>query len=148
MTRKIRNGRYLRLSIYVNLIIVKSTTPSMLLHCDVINNIHHLQIKMESSIIFKVLYFPRCLGFCLKFCMGDLHDLINEIYNEKKYSSTIATFSRHSVFVTVSFIILFEFLFDVLYPWLEVWNGPPEAYVFFHFIKGISKLCSVGTFSK
>ena len=60
----------------------------------------------------------------------------------------ITTFLRLSGFVTVSPVILFKFLFNVFFHWLEVWNGSPEAYKFSHFIKGISKLCSVGTFSK
>ena len=34
------------------------------------------------------------------------------------------------------------------FPWLEVYNEDPEAYNLFHFIKSISKLCSVGTFKE
>ena len=45
----------------------------------------------------------------------------------------MTTFSKISVFVTVSLIILFEFVFAVFPPWLEVWNGPPEACKLFSF---------------
>ena len=34
--------------------------------------------------IFKVLYLPQYLRFCMKFCMDNPHDLINEIYKETK----------------------------------------------------------------
>ena len=52
--------------------------------------------------------------------MGDLY-VINEIYNVKNtyLVSTVTNSSKISVFVTVSFIIRFEFLFDVFFkhPW-------------------------------
>ena len=38
-----------------------------------------------------------------------------------------STFSSLSVFVTVSHIILFKFLFNALFLLLYVWNGTPEA---------------------
>ena len=47
--------------------------------------------------------------------MGNPHDLINEIYNEEKYLSTVTTFSKISFFVTGSLIIRFKFLFHVFF---------------------------------
>ena len=58
--------------------------------------------------------------------MGDPHDLINEIYNEKKYSSMVTTFSKISVFVMLSLIILYKFLFDVFSPGLKFGMDPQK----------------------
>ena len=77
------------------------------------------------------------------------NDFVNEIYNEEKYSSTVTTFSKISVFVTVSFIILHKFLFDVFSPWLEVWNGPQKRLNFFPILsKAFQNYVPSGTFSK
>ena len=57
--------------------------------------------------------------------MGDHHDLINEIYlSREKYSFTVTTFSKSSVFVAASLIILFKFLFYVFSPILKFGMDP------------------------
>ena len=88
----------------------------MLLLCDVIGNIQHLptgrsnrQSHLQSALLPTIIQI-----FCMKFCMDDPHDLINHTHDEKKCLATVTTFfSKLSVFVTVSLIILFKFLFDV-----------------------------------
>ena len=87
----------------VKQIIVKSTTQPVLLHCEDIENIHHLPIRRancQSS--SKCSTFNDILRFCVEFRMGDKYDVINEICNEKKYSSMLTTFSKISALVTVS----------------------------------------------
>ena len=48
--------------------------------------------------------------------MGDPHDLINEIYREKKILIYGGYFDENFIFVTVILIILFKYLFDVFSP--------------------------------
>ena len=93
--------------------------------------------------------------------MGDPHGLINEMDNEKKSSSSVITFKKR-LFISSPFplnsLVWPKAVRDNIrlgarqmqwragdggFPWLEVWNGPSEAYKLFNFIKSILKLCSV-----
>ena len=71
--------------IFVKQIIVKSTTQPMLLPCDVIGNIQHLPIRSSNrQSRLQSALLPTIFNVCMKFCVGDPHDLINEMYDEKK----------------------------------------------------------------
>ena len=133
--------------ISVKQIIVKSTTPSILSRCDVIGNIQHLPIRIsDHQSSSKCSTSHDMQDFCLKFCMVDPNDIMNEVYNEKKYSSTVIMLSKILVFVTVHPIVLFKFLFAVFLPCFEVSNGSQETYKLFPFykkcFKKISPSCS------
>ena len=57
-----------------------------------------------------------------------------------------STFSSLSVFVTVSRIILFKFLFNVFSLLLYVWNGTPEASKFSILSKAFQNYASLVPF--
>ena len=78
---------------------VKSTAPLILLHCDVIGNIQHLRIRTWNRESSSKCSTSHGIYYCLKFGMSDPHDLIIEIYDEKKYSSKFTTFLKIPVFV-------------------------------------------------
>ena len=136
-----RNGGGQRLSMIKSMkqIIVKSTSLPILLHCDVIGKIQHLPIRGANrqshlqSVILPTIFKIFAWNFVMVILMISS---MKYTYNEK-ISSTLTTFSKISVLVTVSLIIRLKCLLDVFL------DGPPEAYKRFHFIKSVSKSCSV-----
>ena len=66
-------------------IIVKYATASILLHCDVIGNIHYLSDGVSDRQSYsKYPTSHDILDFCPEFCMTYPHDPINEIYTTIK----------------------------------------------------------------
>ena len=121
--RKWRSQRLSMMSL--KQIIVKSTTSSTLLHCDVIGNIQHYQ--SEDGIVSSSkcsMYFPWYLRF-LPEILHRWSPCCHQWNIQREKSSKVTSFSKISVFATVSLIILFKFLFDVFSPWLDPCNGPP-----------------------
>ena len=112
------NGRGQRLSmIFVKQLIVKSTTSPILLHCDVIVNIQHLSItRSNHQSSLKFLLHTIFNIFAWNFAR-----LILIIFSMKCVTRKILiysdTFSKISVFVTVSLIIqLKKYL---MYFWMD-----------------------------
>ena len=81
--------------------------------------------------------------------MGDIHDLINEIYNEQKCSSTdtllfraCQSLLRSARLCYLNFCLMF---FPIL---LYVWSGAPEASKFSILSKTFQNYAPLVTFSK